>query len=101
ASPGVPRLVGREAAGVLAALTGVALAADPVHRDRERLVGFAGEGAQRHRAGGEALHDLALRLHLLDRDRRALEVEEPAQGRQPRVFGVEVVGVLAERLEAA
>ena len=40
---------------------------------------LAGDGSQRHRAGVEALHDLADRLHLLERDglgRLVLEAEE-------------------------
>ncbi len=71
---------------VLAALAGVRLAAEPVHRDRERLVRLARERAERHRAGREALDDLGRRLDLLERDRRAavLKREQPAQRRPPR-----------------
>ena len=43
--------VGHEAGRILAALAGVRLAADPVHRDRERLVRLARDRAERHRAG--------------------------------------------------
>ena len=68
---------------ILAALAGVRLAAEPVHRDRERLVRLARERAERHGAGREALDDLGRRLDLLDRDRRlrVLEAEQSAQRR--------------------
>src|SRR5690606_2394799 len=46
-----------EAVGVLPALAGVRLAADAVHRDRERLVRLARDRAVAHRAGREALDD--------------------------------------------
>ena len=59
-----------EPVGVLAALTGVGLAAQPVHRDRERLVRLLADRAVGHRTGGEPLHDLGDRLDLVDRDRR-------------------------------
>src|SRR5581483_784382 len=55
--------------GVLAALAGVRAAADAVHRDRERLVRFARERAERHRARREALDDLRCGLDVFDRDR--------------------------------
>jgi len=58
--------------GVLPALAGVRLGAEPVHRDGEGLVGLGGDGAVAHRAGGEPLHDLADRLDLLDGDRGAV-----------------------------
>ena len=56
---------------VFAALAGVALAADAVHRHRERRVRLGGDRAERHRAGGEALDDLGRRLDLVERDRLA------------------------------
>ena len=59
--------VGREADRVLPALAGVRLAAEAVHRDRQRLVRLAAERAQRHRAGDEALDDLARRLDVVER----------------------------------
>ena len=58
--------------GVLAALAGVRLGAELVHRDRQRLVGLGRDRAVAHRAGREALDDLADRLDLVDRDRRPL-----------------------------
>ena len=71
---------------VLAALAGVRLAAEPVHRDREGLVRLARERAEAHRAGREALDDLRPRLDLLERDRRLVgaDLEQAAQRRAPR-----------------
>ena len=51
---------------ILAALAGVALAADAVHRDGERLVRFLADRAVGHRAGLEALHDALDRFDFLD-----------------------------------
>ena len=73
------------AVGVLPALTGVGLAAEPVHRDRQRLVRLLADRAVRHRAGREPTHDGLDRLDLVDRDRRtafAVEAEEPPQGHE-------------------
>ena len=68
--------VAHVAVGVFAALAGVRLAADAVHRDRERLVRFLRDRAVRHRAGREALDDLADRLDLVDRHRLAHALAE-------------------------
>src|SRR6185437_14281026 len=86
----------REPPRVLPALAGVRLAAEAVHRDRERLVRLGGDGPQRHRAGREALDDLARRLDLVDRDRleALLEREQAAQRRLARRLGVDLLGVL-------
>ena len=70
-APPVAVGVGREARRVLAALARVRAAAEAVHRDRERLVGLARDRAEAHRAGAEAPDDLARRLDLLERHRRA------------------------------
>ena len=67
---------------ILAALAGVRLAAEPVHRDGQRLVRLDGDGAVRHRAGDEPLHDLGRRLDLVERNARSLvgaQLEQPAQ----------------------
>src|ERR1019366_421212 len=53
-----------EALRILTTLTGVRLAADPVHRDRQVLVRLARQRAEAHRAGHEALDDLGPRLAL-------------------------------------
>ena len=60
-------------------------AAEPVHRDRERLVRLARDRAEAHRAGAEALDDLARRLDLLERDRlRGRLAADPQQAAQRR-----------------
>ncbi len=74
--------------GVLAALAGVGLAPDHVHRDRQRLVGFLGDGAVADGARGEAAADLGGGLHLVQGDRGSAghEVEQvPRRGRGPVV----------------
>jgi hypothetical protein len=58
-------------ARVLAALAGVRLAAEAVHRDGQGLVGLMRDRAVAHRPGREPLDDLADRLDLVERDRRA------------------------------
>ena len=58
-----------EARFVFPALAGVGLAADAVHGDRQRLVRFCADRTERHRAGGEALHDFARRLDFFERNR--------------------------------
>jgi hypothetical protein len=81
--PQVAVLVALVADGVLAALAGVRLAAEAVHRDGEVLVRLAADRSERHGARLEALHDLRGRLDLVDRNRRAgAEAEEPADGAQ-------------------
>ena len=55
-----------EAFGVLAAFAGVRLAADAVHGDGERFVGFLRDRAVGHGAGLEAPGDRLDRFHLLD-----------------------------------
>ena len=90
--------------GVLAALTGVGLAAQLVHGDGEGLVRLLGDGAVRHGAGGEALDDLGDRLDLLDAGsaaRSRLEAEQAAQRHQPLGLLVHPVGVLLEDVVAA
>ena len=74
--------IGHEALGVLAALARVGLAAEAVHGDGQGLVRLGRDRAVAHRAGGEALDDLADRLDLVDRDRRARPVAEPEQAAQ-------------------
>ena len=80
-----------EAVALLAALAGVGLAADPVHRHRQRGVRLAADRAEAHRAGREALHDLARRLDLLERHRRSgrLELQQAADGQQPPALVVD------------
>ena len=58
-----------EALGLLAALAGVRLAADAVHRDRQRRMRLAADRAEAHRAGREAPDDIGGRLDLVERHR--------------------------------
>ena len=67
-----------EAVALLAALAGVRLAADPVHRHRERGMRLAADRAEAHRAGREALDDFAGRLDLVERHGRPGRLEVPA-----------------------
>src|SRR5205823_7827861 len=55
---------------VLAALTGIALSAEPVHGDRDRFVRLRGNRAVRHGAGREPAQDGRGRLHFTDWHRR-------------------------------
>ena len=52
----------------LTALTGVGLAAQPVHGNGQSLMGFLGNGAVGHGAGLKPLHDGVHTLNLIDRD---------------------------------
>ena len=68
----VPRVavrIGHVPGRILAALAGVRLAAEPVHRDRQRLVRFLADRAVGHRAGREPLDDRLDRLDFVDRNR--------------------------------
>ncbi len=88
-----------EALDVLAALTRVRPAAEAVHRDCQCLVRLGGDRAVAHRAGGEPLDDLAGRLDLVERNRRAhavAELQQPAQRRHPLALVVDQCGVLLE-----
>ena len=85
---------------VLAAFAGVRLAADAVHRDRERRVRFGRDRAEAHRAGREALDDLLRGLDFLDRHRRALgrlELEQAAERLQLAALLVDELRVVAIR----
>ncbi len=103
AAAAVAVLVRREAPAVLAALAGVALAADAVHRDRQRLVRLRADRAEGHRAGREAVEDRLRRLDLFDRDRLAVgsDLEEAAQGAEPLGLVVHHAAVLLEDVLAA
>ena len=90
------------ALGVLAAFAGVALAADAVHRDRQRLVRFLADRAVRHRAGLEALHQAFDRFHFVERHRLGrLEIEQAAQRGELGRLVVDQRGVGLERLVVA
>mmetsp|Transcript_117754 Transcript_117754/g.311111 ORF Transcript_117754/g.311111 Transcript_117754/m.311111 type:complete len:313 (+) Transcript_117754:290-1228(+) len=65
-------LHGLEALWVLASLTGVALAARPVHRDGHGPVGLVRDGPERGGPRAEALNDVGRGLDLVQGDRLAL-----------------------------
>ena len=80
--------IGLEARFVLAALAGVGFSADAVHGDGQRFVRFLADRAERHRAGGKALHDFRGGLDFFERHRRSggLELEHAAQHLQIAVL---------------
>ncbi len=88
------------AALVLAALAGVALAADAVHGHGQGGVRLGADRAQRHGAGGEALDDFGGGLDLVHRDglgRIDLELEQAAQRHVAAALVVDDLGVLLVR----
>ena len=83
---------------IFATLARVALAADAVHGDGQRLVRFLGDGAVAHGAGLEARMRLSTGFDLVDRDRLALlEIEQAAQRRQILRAIVDELGVALVR----
>src|SRR4029077_12537674 len=54
---------------ILAAFPGIALAADPVHRNRQSFVCFFADRTVRHCASLEAFDDVSYRLDLFDGNR--------------------------------
>src|SRR5947208_1376316 len=94
-----------EAVALFAAFAGVRLAADPVHGDGEGGVRFAADRTEAHRAGGEALHDLARRFDFVQRNgcARGLELEQTANGQQPPaliVYARREVAILIRQVAA-
>src|SRR5207253_6602703 len=79
-------------------LAGIRLAADAVHGDGERGMGFARDRAERHGAGGESTHDARGGLDLLDRHRlasvllRGFEPKQAADRSEERRVGKEGSG---------
>src|SRR6185437_4060490 len=113
--------VGLEASRILPTLARVGAPTETVHGDRERLVGLARYGAEAHRAGAEAAHDLLRGLYLGERNRVSPDLpfggsivpagagaraalgpdpQEPAQGRLARRVLVDGCRVLAVLLES-
>ena len=88
--------LGAEARGIFAAFAGVAASAEPVHRDRERLVRFGAQRSERHRAGAEPTRDRARGLDLVDRDRRRAR----RKSRSPRSVDCSRVSSLASLLNS-
>ena len=64
-----------ESSRVFSTLAGVALGAQAVHRDGQRLMRFLADRAERHGAGREPLDDILRRFHFLDRNRLPQEPE--------------------------
>src|SRR3984885_5953015 len=83
--------VGLESLFILASFARVGASAHAIHRDRQRFVGFLADRADRHRAGGEAFHDLRGRPDVVERDGGAVgfEVEHAAQHQQVAILLVD------------
>src|SRR5258705_5082365 len=62
-------VIGLKSRLVLAAFTGVRLAADAIHRDGECFMRFLADRTERHGAGRETLYDLLGRLDFFNGDR--------------------------------
>ena len=82
-APAVPVCFALIAYRVFAAFARVRSAADAVHGNRQRFVRFPADRAERHRAGGEPLDNLAGRFHFFNRDGRSrFEFQQAAQSCQ-------------------
>src|SRR5690606_37577762 len=90
-----------EALRVFAAFAGVRLAADAVHRQRQRRVRLPRDRAVAHRPGGEALDDFRGRLDLFERYGLVglLELHQAADRQQPFRLLVDRAGELFVVLE--
>ena len=97
--PGVALVA--EARGILAALAAVRAPAEPVERDRDRLVGLGGERPVRHAAAREAAQDRLDRLDLVERHGRACRDELEQVARLERRATVDERGEAAVLLGAA
>ena len=87
------RAFAAEALDLFATFAAAALAADAGHRDRECFVGLARQGAEGHRARGEAAQQAVRRLDPRQRDRvggRGGEFEQSAQGLRAAAVGVDL-----------
>ncbi len=86
-------LLGAVAHRVFAAFTGVAAAAEPVHRDRQRFVRLRRQRPEADRRGVEAAEQIFGRCHLVQRGRRrgGLELQQVAQrGHRAAVHGLAI-----------
>ena len=81
AAPQIAVGVWLEALFVFAAFARIRFAADAVHGDGQRFVRLFADGAERHGAGGKALHDFFRGLDFFERDRlrRFLQLHQAAQ----------------------
>ena len=89
------------ALGILATLARVGLAADAVHRDGDRLVALAGDGAEGHAAGAEARADVTNRLHLVDGNGLAVRLDDEHVAKRRRRPVVALLLVELVRVEIA
>ena len=87
---------------ILTALTGVRLAAQPVHRDGHGLVRFLRNRSEGHGTGLEALHNAFHRLYLLQRNRILLRREFQQSTQGMRSLGIiHHIGVFTELVVVA
>ena len=84
---------GGVAARIFAAFAGVGLAANPVHGDRQHLVGFRRQRTEGHAARAEPLQNRFDRLHLVHGNRAAagVEVQQVPQGRGRTLLQIALV----------
>src|SRR3979490_3184098 len=97
----IPRIAVRVAdvpGRIFSTLAGIRLAADPVHRDCERLVRFLADRAVGHRAGREPPDDRFDRLAFFNWKplRRPLQLEQAAQRRAVPALIVDELRVFLE-----
>src|SRR6056297_2795771 len=64
---GIAVFQGLETDGIFAAFAGIALAAQAVHRDRQRFVRLGADTAKAHRAGAKSFDDFAGRFDFFQR----------------------------------
>ena len=67
------RWAAAESLGIFAPFARVALAADAIHGDGQRFMGFRRNGAEAHRAGAKPLDDVLGRLDFFERNRAAID----------------------------
>ncbi len=85
-----------ESLGIFTPFAGIRLAANPVHRDRQRLVRLGRDRSEAHGAGAESFDDFARFLDFFDRNgsvgRRILKAKQPTQSAASPSVGVGVLG---------
>ena len=102
ATPEVAVRIGLEPLLVFPALAGVRLAADSIHRDRQRFVRFFTNGPERHCACRKALYDFLGGLDFINGYRRValFQLHQPAQRTEIRALIVDEIGVLLKSFVA-
>ena len=97
AAAGIAVRIRREALRIFAAFAGIALAADAVHRDRQRFMRFFADRTVGHRAGFEPFEDRFDRFDFFDRNRLLVELEIQAANASVQhllVFALHERGIL-------